>query len=132
MGNDLSLAHKPRVGIIVEVEGAAAVECTLVRVYAPRTFETLVSRLPIHTVIARGDGYVYFPVDIRRGVEKPRQEAEAGWVAYWPRGDALCLFEKKVSMPTPISLLGEVKGDLSTLASAKRGAKAVISVAAEV
>ena len=56
------------------------------------------------TVMSWGDE-LYFTVPLDMGLEDPREIVEAGDIAYWPQGKALCLFFG----PTPISKAGEIR-----------------------
>jgi hypothetical protein len=56
------------------------------------------------TVMSWGDE-LYFTIPLDMGLEDPREIVEAGDIAYWPQGKALCLFFG----PTPISKAGEIR-----------------------
>jgi hypothetical protein len=66
---------------------------------APETRAAIADALPVGGDASRwGDElYVSIPVDV--GPENARAAVEVGTVAYWPQGDALCLFWG----PTPAS-----------------------------
>lgn len=69
----------------------------------PRTREAVEAALPVGGPAARWGDELY----VRTGVDVPPEDAreavEVGAVAYWPRGNAVCLFWG----PTPASEEGE-------------------------
>ena len=72
---------------------------------------------------------VYFSIPIRLEQETPVSTVEIGDIAYWPPGQAICLFFG----PTPdsagdlikpasdVTIIGKMKGDLSLLKEVQAG-----------
>ena len=64
------------------------------------TAEALWEALPIESRASLWGEEIYFPISLSsEGEPGAREEVEVGTVAYWPPGDALCLFFG----PTPAS-----------------------------
>lgn len=66
---------------------------------SPETRAAIERALPIEGDAARWGEELYFRSDIDVPAESPRAEVEPGALAYWPRGNAVCLFWG----PTPAS-----------------------------
>ena len=66
---------------------------------APRTREAIADALPLEGDAAKWGDELYFSVPVDVEAENARAAVEVGTVAYWPQGNALCLFWG----PTPAS-----------------------------
>ena len=66
---------------------------------SPETRRALEDALPLAGEAARWGDELYFQVPVDVPAEDARAEVPVGAVAYWPQGDALCLFWG----PTPAS-----------------------------
>ena len=66
---------------------------------APTTRDALAAALPLSGDAARWGDELYFGTDVDVPAENAREEVPVGALAYWPRGDAVCLFWG----PTPAS-----------------------------
>lgn len=68
---------------------------------------------------------IYFEIPIKMGNEKPTEDLKVGDLAYWPPGNALCIFygktpasiNEKPKPASPVTIIGEIKGDLEKLKS---------------
>jgi hypothetical protein len=65
----------------------------------PETRAAIEDTLPIGRNATRWGDELYFGSNIDIPVEDPREEVKAGALAYWPQGNAICLFWG----PTPAS-----------------------------
>lgn len=73
---------------------------------APKTVQAILEKLPIEVKINRwGDELYTDPMPVKVKEENARSMVELMDVAYWPQGQALCLFFG----PTPISKGNEIK-----------------------
>jgi hypothetical protein len=115
----LSVAVGYRVKIALEGLGDCLADLT--RVLAPRTVEALVRALPMRSRAYPGQGYVYFHVPLGLGAEKPREEVEGGYLAYWPQAGAVCVFLKRVKLGYSLSLLGRVVEGLEVVSKVRAG-----------
>lgn len=66
---------------------------------SPETRRAIEDALPVSGDAARWGDELYFEVPVDVPAEDARAEVPVGAVAYWPRGNALCLFWG----PTPAS-----------------------------
>lgn len=66
---------------------------------SPETRAAIERALPIEGEAARWGEELYFRSEIDLPAESPRAEVEPGALAYWPQGNAICLFWG----PTPAS-----------------------------
>lgn len=87
---------------------------------APKTQEALMRALPIKAEARRWGQEVYFSVPVQVGSESAEQTVEAGAVAYWPEGAALCVFfgptpasrdNREIRPASPVNPVGKVQGD---------------------
>ena len=62
-------------------------------------------------------------VGIKRGEEKSVREVEAGMIAYWPMGDAVCIFHSATSTISPVNRIGRVTENLELVRRITSGAK---------
>ncbi|HID18948.1 TPA: hypothetical protein EYP27_05355 [Candidatus Bathyarchaeota archaeon] len=110
-----------RIPIRILLEGVGETQGELIRFLAPRTVETIVRALPLEGKTALWPGEIYFPVSIKMGLEKAKKEVEAGALAYWPQGSALCLFYAKAKPYSPVNPIGKITGSLEPVKKAGRG-----------
>ncbi len=90
---------------------------------AKAIFETLPLEKPYNTW---GDE-IYFVIPLECEVENGREIVELGDIAYWPPGNAFCLFYGKTPASTDdrpraaseVTLIGKIDGDATQLKSAK-------------
>ncbi len=66
----------------------------------PETRAAIERALPIEGAATRWGDELYLRSDVEVGPESARAELEAGELAYWPQGNAICLFWG----PTPASV----------------------------
>ena len=72
---------------------------------SPKTFQGIVKNLPIETNITKwGDELYTEKTDIKVSEGNAKREVDYLDVAYWPEGNALCLFFG----PTPVSKDGQI------------------------
>jgi hypothetical protein len=105
------------------VEGLGEAEGELVRFLAPRTIDMIVRRLPIEGRAALWKEEVYFETPIKMGEEKAKASVEAGTIAFWPMGSAICVFYGNSQPYSPVSILGKVTSNLELFKQIKSGTK---------
>ena len=81
-------------------------------VLAPRTVSRIISVLPLTGRIHRWKGEIYFSVNVKMGAEKAKRDAKAGDIAYWPQGDALCVFFEDMVPYSRINPIGRLNPQL--------------------
>ena len=104
------------------VEGLGEAEGELVRFMAPRTVDTIVRKLPVEGRAALWKEEVYFEIPIKMGEEKAKATVEAGVIAFWPMGSAICIFFGQSQPYSPVSILGKITRNLELFKQVKSGA----------
>jgi len=100
------------------------------RILAPMTFSNIVSKLPVSGpagVWKKSE--VYIPIDINKGLEKGTKDIDIGVIAYWPIGDALCVFYKKVEPYSPVNKVGYITAGLDLFEQVRVGTRITIEKA---
>lgn len=118
MSNDEGIS---RVKIKFLIEGLGEAEGELVRFLAPRTIDTIVRKLPMEGRAALWKEEVYFEIPLKMGEEKAKSTVEAGTIAFWPMGSALCIFYGKSQPYSPVSILGKITSNLDLFKQVKSG-----------
>ena len=81
------------------------------------TAEVLWEALPIESRASLWGEEIYFPIPLSvEGEPDAREEVEVGTVAYWPPGDALCLFfgptpastDERPRAASPVTVIGKI------------------------
>lgn len=115
-----SLSRIP-VKFLLEEVGEA--EGELVRYLAPRTVDAIVKLLPVEGRAARWKEEIYFEIPVKMGDEKAKSTVESGTIAYWPMGNALCIFYGESQPYSPVNVIGKVTKNLHLLGQAGSGKK---------
>ncbi|MCW4001282.1 MAG: cyclophilin-like fold protein [Candidatus Bathyarchaeota archaeon] len=118
MSNDEDVS---RIKIKFILEGLGEAEGELVRFLAPRTIDTIVRKLPIEGRVAFYKEEIYFETPLKMGEEKAKANVEAGTIAFWPMGSAICVFYGKSQPYSPVSILGKVTSNLDLFKQVKSG-----------
>ncbi len=105
------------------IEGIGEAEGELVRHLAPRTVEAIMKRLPIEGRAALWKEEVYFEIPVKMGKEKAKPTVEKGTIAFWPMGNALCVFYGESQPYSPVSIVGRVTKNLEVFGQVKSGVK---------
>jgi len=108
------------------------IECTLNRTI---TSLALLELLPITASTSTWGNEIYFPIGLGAEIEPASSDVvESGAIAYWPPGDAFCIFYGKTPASTPdeiraaspVTLLGTVNGDETVFKSIRSGEEITI------
>jgi len=116
-----SVSRTP-IRFIVNAGGEAA-EGELIRHLAPRTVEAIIKRLPLEGRAALLKEEVYFKIPVKMGKEKARATVEKGTIAFWPMGNALCVFYGESKPYSPVNLVGQVTKNLELFKGIKSGTR---------
>jgi hypothetical protein len=79
--------------------------------------------LPIEGRAARWKEEIYFEIPVKMGEEKPESRVEQGSIAYWPMGNALCVFHGESQPYSPVNIIGRVTKNLHVFEQTKSGAR---------
>ena len=81
---------------------------------------------------------IYFDIPVRMQEDpEARADVEIGTLAYWPPGNAFCIFygptpasvDDKPRAYSPVNIVGHVSGDVALLRSVRNGANIRIEAA---
>jgi hypothetical protein len=115
-----------RIPIKFTIEGIGEAEGELIRHLAPRTVDVISKRLPIEGRAALWKEEVYFQISVKMGKEKAEPTVEKGTVAYWPIGNALCIFYGETQPYSPVNIVGQVIKNLELFELVKSGTKIMV------
>ena len=97
-----------RIPISISLEGIEEARGEFIRFLAPRTIEQLVHLLPLQGRVAIWKDQYYFGVPVKTGPEKATLEPAEGDIAYWPMGNSVCIFTKRMRPHSPVNRIGRV------------------------
>lgn len=103
------------------IEDLGQAEGELVRHLAPRTVTAITKTLPLEGRVALWKDEVYFEIPVKMGDEKAKAKVEKGTIAYWPIGNALCIFFGNTQPYSPVNIVGTVTNNLELFAKTKSG-----------
>ncbi|MBN2407558.1 MAG: hypothetical protein JXJ19_07655 [Elusimicrobia bacterium] len=94
-----------------------------------KTADKIYKILPLSAVADIWGEEVYFPVPVYEGLENGAETVSEGDMAYWPDGNAFCIFFGRTPVSTdeeirPVSAvtpIGRVKGSFAGLKKLKNG-----------
>lgn len=112
-----------RISVKFLIEEIGEAEGELIRFLAPRTVDTLVKLLPVEGRAARWKEEIYFEIPVKMGDEKAKSTVESGTIAYWPMGNALCIFYGETQPYSPVNVIGKVTKNLRLFAQTGSGKK---------
>jgi hypothetical protein len=115
-----------RIPLKFTIEGIGEAEGELVRHLAPRTVDAIAKRLPIEGRAALWREEVYFQIPVKLGKEKAEPTVEKGAVAYWPMGNAFCIFYGGSQPYSPVNIVGQVTKNLELFERVKSGTKIIV------
>ncbi len=104
-------------------EGVGEAEGELIRFLSPITVDSLANALPFEGRAAKWKEEVYFETPVKLGAEKPKPKSEAGMIAYWPMGSALCIFYGATDPYSPVNVVGKIVANLELFRTLKSGTK---------
>jgi len=110
-----------RVPIKFFIENVGEAEGELIRHLAPRTVDAITKVLPVEGRAALWKEEVYFEIPIKMGDEKAKPKVEKGTIAYWPMGNALCIFYGDSQPYSPVNIVGKVTKNLENFSKTKSG-----------
>jgi hypothetical protein len=113
-----------RVPVKFIIEGFSEVaEGELIRHLAPRTTDAILMKLPIEGRAALWKEEVYFEISVKMGEEKAKTTVDKGTIAFWPMGNALCIFYGETQPYSQVNIVGRVTKNLELFSKVKSGTK---------
>ena len=117
----MSKSSVSRISIKLVITTVGEAEGELIRHLAPRTVDAIVKKLPVEGRAALWKEEVYFEIPVRMGEEKARSKVEKGDLAFWPMGNALCIFYGESQPYSPVNIVGKVTKNLELFERVKSG-----------
>jgi hypothetical protein len=119
-----------RYKVLFRIEGIGEAKAELIRIKSPLTAESIWRAVPLSGKASVWmNAEVYFPAGIKRGLEKATRKVEEGDIAYWPLGDAICVFYGKIEPYSDVNVIGRVVDDLKVFSRVKLGTKIILDKA---
>ena len=121
-----------QVKIRIYTPSTGYVEGILTDEKSPKTFEAVVKALPIESIAERWGDEVYFSTPVNVGKENAVPIVEKGTIAYWPPGNAVCIFwgptpdsrtPDEIRPSSPVNVIGRIVGDPTIFSKVKDGTK---------
>jgi len=112
-----------RTPVKIVVEGIGEAEGELIRYKAPRTVEAILKSLPLEGRAALWKEEVYFEIPVKTGSEKPTKTVKKGTLAYWPMGNAVCIFYGESQPYSPVNVIGHLTKNLELFGKVKSGTR---------
>lgn len=102
-----------RLKIISKAIGEAYAELTNEN---PLTVDAIWSKLPIEGKANIWGDEIYFTIPVQVGAENQSEVVQMGDLAYWPPGNALCIFfgptpaswDKEIRPASPVNVIGRI------------------------
>ena len=100
-----------------------------------RTADLLWDALPLEASANTWGDEIYFRIAVRTGEEETANDVvDMGAVAYWPPGQALCLFfgltpasrADEIRAASAVNVMGAIEGDATVLKQVMSGARVVV------
>jgi len=104
-------------------EGVGEAEGELIRFMAPRTVEAILKILPLEGRAALWKEEVYFEIPVKMGGEKPVKTVKKGTIAYWPMGNAICIFYGETQPYSQVNVVGHLDENLDLFGKVKSGTR---------
>lgn len=112
-----------RIPVIFRLEGRGEAKGELIRHLAPRTVSAVIKRLPLEGRCVVWRDEVYFKVPVVMGEEKATRKVEKGDIAYWPMGNAICIFLGSTPPYSPVNLIGKISRNVENFENVRIGTK---------
>ena len=123
--------------IKIFTKSTADVQAEIIESLNPKTAKAIIEALPIKGHCNRWGDEIYFSISTRVEAENARQVVEKGALAYWPPGQALCIFfgptpassGDEPRAASPVNVFGKIIGDPSVFRRVRSGEEVTISKA---
>ena len=115
----MNTPSRVKIKITVDQLGVAIGE--LIRFHAPVTVEAILKALPLENMARVWGEEVYFPISVKVGAEKSKNNIEPGTLAYWPEGNSFCIFYGKTQPYSRVNVVGKITKNQDLFQSVKDG-----------
>jgi len=115
-----------RIRVVPDATGA--VEASLTD-ESPETAKAVWEALPIEARANTWGDEIYFGIPVKQGPENPREVVGLGDLAYWPPGNAFCIFfgrtpasrGDEIRPASAVNVFGKVEGDPKVFKKVRSG-----------
>lgn len=98
------------------------------------TAKAIYESLPFKCKCFRWGGEIYFSIPIHIDYENPKEIVKKGDLAFWPQGDAFCIFfgktpaslENEIRPASAVNIFGRIEGPLENLNLVKDGESIIV------
>ena len=120
--------------ILIETASTGPIEAEIDHDRNPRTASALLGALPIESSASCWGEEVYFTIQAAASAEDSQEEVEVGELAFWPPGNAFCIFfgrtpassGNKPRAASPVNVFGKITGDPMVFKNVKGGEKITV------
>lgn len=123
--------------IKITTKSTGDVPAEIIETINPKTMKAIVAALPIKGRANRWGDEIYFNIGIGVPQENAKEIVEKGDLAYWPPGEAFCIFfgptpasrgdEPKAA--SPVNVFGKILGSPEIFRKVRSGEEVIISKA---
>jgi hypothetical protein len=116
------------VNLIIAGESFGEIEAEFAGIN-PKTKEAILNALPFQGEANVWGDEIYFNIPVSEDEETSQQDMEVGDVAFWPMGNAMCIFfgktpvsdSEKPKAYSPVNMFARILGDATVLKKVKNG-----------
>ncbi len=112
-----------RIPVKFIIENIGEAEGEFIRHLAPRTVDNITKKLPFEGRAAIWKQEIYFEIPVKIGEENAKSTVNKGTVAYWPMGNALCIFFGESQPYSPVNIIGQIPRNLELFNQVRSGTK---------
>ncbi|MCW4037555.1 MAG: cyclophilin-like fold protein [Candidatus Bathyarchaeota archaeon] len=102
---------------------------------SPQTVKALWAVLPITARANTWGNEIYFSIGIKIARENANEVVEKGALAYWPPGEAFCIFfgptpasrGNEIRAASPVNIFGKISGDPEIFKKVRHGDEIVVN-----
>lgn len=99
-----------------------------------KTADAIWNALPIEAKANIWGDEIYFSIPVHVGEENSQEIVEIGDIAYWPPGNAFCIFfgrtpaslGNEIRPASPVNVVGKIDGDPKVFKSVASGEKVIL------
>lgn len=121
--------------IKISIKSIKDVSAEIVESWNPNTAKAIIEALPIKSHVNRWGDEIYFSTRLGIVEENSKQVVENGDLAYWPPGEAFCIFfgptpdsdGDKPKAASPVNVFGKILDDVSVFRKVRSGEEIIIS-----
>ncbi|RJS85757.1 hypothetical protein CW702_00725 [Candidatus Bathyarchaeota archaeon] len=117
-----------RIPVRFIIEGLGIAKGEFVRHLAPRTVDSILRAMPLEGRAAKWGSEIYFQIPFKGGEEKSKRRVDKGTIAYWPMGNALCIFYENMTPYSPVNPIGRITEKLELFKNVKSGTKIKVEI----